>query len=197
MAIASRRGLRGPGSPSPRRRRRARAWRRGSRGQRRGADREQRQAADLIERAGAVEQLEEPRDDVDRDPPVAAGADAAQELLMAGAGEGDDHAVDLAASSSTSSSWSSEPSSPGAAPRSASGPRRRRGRPPRARTPRGARGGRRGGRRPCPSRPGRCAGGAARAGAPAAGDARPRVSVPAVAMVATSATSAGWGRPTT
>ena len=65
-------------------------------GQRRRADREQRQAADLVQRAGAVEQLEQARHDVDGDAVVAADADAAQQLLVAGAREGDDHAVDFA-----------------------------------------------------------------------------------------------------
>ena len=65
------------------------------RGQDRRADREQRQAADLVERADAVEELEEAGDDVDRDAGVAAGADRLEQLLVAGAGEGDDDAVDL------------------------------------------------------------------------------------------------------
>ena len=65
------------------------------RGQDRHADREQRQAADLVEGADAVEELEEAGDDVDGDAGVAAGADRLQQLLVAGAGEGDDHAVDL------------------------------------------------------------------------------------------------------
>ena len=64
--------------------------------QRRRADREQRQAADLVQRLGAVEQLEQARHDVDRDAVVAADADAAQQLLVAGPREGDDDPVDLA-----------------------------------------------------------------------------------------------------
>jgi hypothetical protein len=61
----------------------------------RGADREQRQAADLVQRLRSVEQLEQPRHHVDCDAVVAAGADAAEQLLMAGAGEGDDDPIDF------------------------------------------------------------------------------------------------------
>ncbi len=59
------------------------------------ADREQRQAADLVQRLDAVEELEEAGHDVDRDAGIPAGADRLQQLLVAGAREGDDHAVDL------------------------------------------------------------------------------------------------------
>ena len=57
-------------------------------------DREQRHAADLLDRARAVEELEQPRDDVDGHAGVAADAQRVQQLLVVGAREGDHHAVD-------------------------------------------------------------------------------------------------------
>ena len=59
-------------------------------------DREQRHAADLLDRARALEELEQPRHDVDGHAGVAADADRVQQVLVAGAREGDHHAVDAA-----------------------------------------------------------------------------------------------------
>ena len=58
-------------------------------------DREQRHPADLVDRAGAVEELEQARDDVDGHAGVAAHAQRVQQLLVVRAREGDHHAVDL------------------------------------------------------------------------------------------------------
>ena len=60
------------------------------------ADREQRHAADLLDRPRALEELEQPRHDVDRHAGVAADADRVQQVLVAGAREGDHHAIDAA-----------------------------------------------------------------------------------------------------
>ena len=59
-------------------------------------DREQRQAADLVHRARAVEELEQARDDVDGDAGVAAHAEDLEQLLVVGARERDHHAVHAA-----------------------------------------------------------------------------------------------------
>ena len=61
----------------------------------RGADRQQRDAADLLDGLRAVEELEEAGDDVHRDALLAAGAQHVQELLVARAREGDHHALDV------------------------------------------------------------------------------------------------------
>ena len=79
----------------------ARAWRSGRGARVRRADREQRHAADLVEGAGAVEELEQARHDVDGHAGVAADADAVQQLLVAGAREGDHHAVERRSSAIT------------------------------------------------------------------------------------------------
>ena len=97
------------------------------------ADREQRQAADLVERADAVEELEEARDDVDGDAGVAAGADRLQQLLVADPGEGDDHPVDALHLDDLARGRRSRRSGAGRGCR-CRGRRCRRGRPGRART---------------------------------------------------------------
>ena len=97
IAVAANSGERTSRAPPATTASRARLARGKARGahQARSADREQRQPADLVERAGAVEELEQARDDVDRHAAVAAGADRAQQLLVRRTREGDDHAVDL------------------------------------------------------------------------------------------------------
>ena len=73
----------------------ARLATRATRARRGGADRQQRDAADLLDGAGAVEELEEARDDVDGDALLAAGAQHVEQLLVARAREGDHHALDV------------------------------------------------------------------------------------------------------
>jgi hypothetical protein len=64
--------------------------------ERRLRDREQRHAADLLDRARALEELKQARDDVHGHARVAAHADGVQQVLVAGARERDHHAVDAA-----------------------------------------------------------------------------------------------------
>ena len=63
--------------------------------ERRLLDRHQRHAADLLG-AGALEELEQARHDVHGHAGVAADADGVQQLVVAGAREGDHHAIDAA-----------------------------------------------------------------------------------------------------
>ena len=58
------------------------------------ADVEQRDALDVVHQRPRAHDLEEARHDVDLDAAVGAGAHDAQEVVVAGAREGDDHAVD-------------------------------------------------------------------------------------------------------
>ena len=59
------------------------------------ADVEQRDALDVVDQRPRAHDLEQARHDVDLDAAVGAGAHDAQEVVVAGAREGDDHAVDL------------------------------------------------------------------------------------------------------
>ncbi len=59
------------------------------------ADVEQRDALDVVDQRARAHDLEQARHDVDLDAAVGAGAHDAQEVVVAGAREGDDDAVDL------------------------------------------------------------------------------------------------------